>query len=245
MDKQAQVAELANIIQIETANSVAYSKYIAEIVINEGYTRSTPLVANKIDGNTSDGYHTFNELYNHRCLLWINYCLQDTKGCYLVENHFDGWFLLGKETTQGQISYHCPNKYIHLVTNIERRNPEFDGHTSNIVLVRLQDIASITRVKKQETPLVALDKRKLEDVMLDTHRIGANHKEGFDLEVIENYAKEISNKLGSPSARIPTEEQVYDLLTSINKYELYDLNLGMRYIAKAIRKLCEEVNKGE
>ena len=25
----------------------------------------------KVDGNTSDGYHTFNELYEHRHLLFI------------------------------------------------------------------------------------------------------------------------------------------------------------------------------
>jgi len=103
-----------------------------------------------IDGNTSDGYHTFNELYDHRCLLWINYCLTNPDKTYLVEEHFAGWFLLGKETVQGQISYHCPNKYLHLLKNIERRHPEFDGHTSNIVLVRLQDLACIENDKPSE-----------------------------------------------------------------------------------------------
>ena len=175
-------------------------------LIAKGYARSTPLVATKVDGNTSDGYHTFNELYNHRCLLWINYCLQDINGCYLVENHSDGWFLLGKETTQGQISYHCSNKYIHLVTNIERRCPAFDGHTSSIVLVRLQDIASITRDKNPTTVARIPSEKAIEDVL---------YKESI---------KGI-NKDGDKIASIPCGN--------------FDI------IAGEIRKLCEELNKGE
>ena len=95
---------------------------------------------NKITGETSDGYHTFNELYDHRCLLWINYCLTNPQGTYLVHDHFDGWFLLGKETIVGQISYHCPNKYIDLVMSIDQRHPEFDGHTSADILERLRTL---------------------------------------------------------------------------------------------------------
>lgn len=96
----------------------------------------------EINGETSDGYHTFNELYDHRVLLWINLCLlQHPDMTYLVENHYDGWFLLGCETPQGQISYHCPNKYLGLVSGIKRRHPEFDGHTSKDVISRLERTA--------------------------------------------------------------------------------------------------------
>lgn len=95
-----------------------------------------------INGDTSDGYHTFNELYDHRVLLWINLCLlQHPDITYLVEDHYEGWFLLGCETPQGQISYHCPNKYLGLCSKITRRQPEFDGHTSSDVIKRLEAIA--------------------------------------------------------------------------------------------------------
>jgi len=97
------------------------------------------------DGNISDGYHTFNELYDHRCLLWINLILlQHPKMCYLVEEHFKGWFLLGIETPKGQLSYHIPNKYLNLCAKIERRQPEYDGHTSYDVCKRLIDLALST-----------------------------------------------------------------------------------------------------
>lgn len=94
---------------------------------------------NEVNGSVSDGYHTFDELYDHRVLLWINLVkLQHPKICYLVEDHFEGWFLLGVETIYGQLSYHCPNKYLHFCKNINRRHPQFDGHTSNDVLNRLK-----------------------------------------------------------------------------------------------------------
>lgn len=94
-------------------------------------------------GETSDGYHTFNELYEHRVLLWINFCRLNPMDCYVVEDHYEGWFLLGMETGFGQISYHCPNKYLSMVPKIlfTRDAPKFDGHTSNDVIERLQKMA--------------------------------------------------------------------------------------------------------
>jgi hypothetical protein len=99
----------------------------------------------EITGETSDGYHTFNELYDHRCLLWINYCLLNKEKCYLVPNHFDGWFLLGMTTSWGQISYHCPNKFYGMIENIEIKHLEFDGHTPKDVVQRLESLAVFNR----------------------------------------------------------------------------------------------------
>ncbi len=118
---------------------------IARYLIRRGYTRSPA----EVNGNTSDGYHTFNELYDHRCLLWINLCAF-VPNTYVVENHFDGWFLLGAETAIGQVSYHCPNKFLHLVKAIERRHPEFDGHTSADVIKRLKLLADYVNGEKKE-----------------------------------------------------------------------------------------------
>ena len=107
-------------------------------------TRAERKTLGKVTGETSDGYHTFNELYDHRCLLWINLCLEHKDECYLVENHFEGWFLLGMESLLGQMSYHCPNKFIHLVKQIPRKHPEYDGHKSMDVLDRLLIRASLS-----------------------------------------------------------------------------------------------------
>lgn len=109
----------------------------------------------KVNGETSDGYHTFNELYEHRVLLWINLCLlQHPKMCYVVENHYDGWFLLGVQTPQGQLSYHCPNKYLYLCKIFPRLQPEWDGHSSDDVIKRLLFIAEKVSKQKNETQIV-------------------------------------------------------------------------------------------
>lgn len=120
-----------------------YNQAISDIRQRLLDTYGKEWVVGRIDGETSDGYHTFNELYEHRVLLWINLCLlQHPNICYLVENHFDGWFLLGVQTPVGQLSYHCPNKYLDLCKSIPRVHPEFDGHTSQDVIDRLKNIAS-------------------------------------------------------------------------------------------------------
>jgi hypothetical protein len=85
--------------------------------------------------------------YEHRVLLWINLCLNSPKACYVVEEHYEGWFLLGMATSNGQISYHCPNKYLNLVSTIKREHLEFDGHDSKIVIERLKAMAAQTGKK--------------------------------------------------------------------------------------------------
>lgn len=98
----------------------------------------------------SDGYHTIAELYDHRCLLWINFCLSHINTnltsfnpFYLIKDHYEGWFLLGMLTTDGQISYHCPNKYLYLVVeSISTTEPPiYDGHSPKDVCDRLLKMA--------------------------------------------------------------------------------------------------------
>lgn len=96
-------------------------------------------------GETSDGYHTFNELYEHRALLYIAWLTSD--GCpgnpYLVKDHYPDWDLLGCFIGGRQISYHIPVKHRHLYENcvedLTENPPEFDGHTSSDVLERITE----------------------------------------------------------------------------------------------------------
>jgi hypothetical protein len=101
----------------------------------------------------SDGYHTFGELYAHRVELFIALCRviscngngEADKNVWRSKRHSDGtfepgWFLMGISTVQGeQISYHLPiTKWdeTHFASTLETA-PEFDGHTSDDVLIRL------------------------------------------------------------------------------------------------------------
>lgn len=94
-----------------------------------------------VNNDISDGYHTFNELYDHRCLLFINLCLMQPNKCaYKTDEHFGDWFCLYLELPKGQISYHIPSKFQNLVSGKIKNDQNYvwDGHTSNDVLMRLQ-----------------------------------------------------------------------------------------------------------
>ncbi|MFZ2882228.1 MAG: hypothetical protein WA019_04085 [Candidatus Moraniibacteriota bacterium] len=96
----------------------------------------------------SDGYHTFEQLYNHRIKLWIALCRKNRKQCWKTKTHsdgssWDGWFLLGMNTESGkQITYHLPNNEWENCWGIEEipKAPQFDGHTPDDVISRLSRI---------------------------------------------------------------------------------------------------------
>jgi len=104
---------------------------------------------------TCDGYHSFDELYEHRITLFITLC-RNRHPLYAIENpkkykiwksvsHSDGsvgdgWFIMGIGTEKGsQITYHLPMVKWSLTDFAEQleRAPEWDGHTSDDVLTRL------------------------------------------------------------------------------------------------------------
>ncbi len=112
--------------------------------------------------SVSDGYHTFDELYEHRIELFLALCRR-------IENMWDshltmwgdqecpvwrsrvhsdgtsmeGWFIMGLYSKPGkQITYHLPDKYwdrTDFAATLDKA-PEFDGHTSADVLKRLADV---------------------------------------------------------------------------------------------------------
>lgn len=95
-----------------------------------------------------DGYHTFNELYDHRIALFIALAHRCESWAWKSRLHSDGsamegWFVMGLHASVGkQITYHLPNaKWSE--TNFAMlldRAPEFDGHTSDDVIKRLGKI---------------------------------------------------------------------------------------------------------
>ncbi len=102
--------------------------------------------------DTSDGYHTFRELYAHRHALFLLLLkvLSDhpTAQPWWSRKHhlggapmYDGYVVAGIELPNGPITYHLPDTYVpHLqATGIreERNAPQWDGHTSSDVVNRL------------------------------------------------------------------------------------------------------------
>ena len=96
-------------------------------------------------GEVSDGDHSFDDLYDHRNLVFLALLNALNTGWYSEQHHdgsaFDGWFIAGVELAEGeQITYHLPNKYLELASlclvHLEFA-PEWDGHKSTDVLERL------------------------------------------------------------------------------------------------------------
>ena len=110
-----------------------------------------------------DGYHTFDELYEHRFALFIALCRQlrekinadNINGVKMAEisseiwrsnlhsdgSSFDGWFIVGIGKEKGkQITYHLPLSRWDETNFAETLDhaPDFDGHTSDDVIERLK-----------------------------------------------------------------------------------------------------------
>ena len=92
----------------------------------------------------SDGYHTFGELYAHRCALYVRLCMAHAKDCaWKHDEDTRGWIILYWESPDGQISYHVPDKYIPRIERagiVEDPGYIWDGHNSHDVLVRLESL---------------------------------------------------------------------------------------------------------
>lgn len=122
----------------------------AKIVKNNNYAMDE-VIANGMDGlmQVSDGYHTMDELYDHRITLYIALArVLRTYKVWRSKTHsdgsvFEGWFLLGINVDAGkQITYHLPLDRWDECDFAKELDmaPEFDGHTPKDVLERIKKI---------------------------------------------------------------------------------------------------------
>ena len=97
-----------------------------------------------ITGETSDGYHTFNELYHHRAVLFSVIVKAFPERAWKARQHHDGtmyegMFIVGIDTPYGQASYHYDiEPYWNMFACRElERSPEWDGHTPAQAIERI------------------------------------------------------------------------------------------------------------
>lgn len=91
----------------------------------------------EITEDTSDGYHTFGQLYYQRMVLFAT-LVQEHKDCaWKTRNHEDGkpcfgggWFLVTIDTPKGAYGYHFEEKYWNLFDCPELpKAKHWDGYT--------------------------------------------------------------------------------------------------------------------
>ncbi len=114
----------------------------------------------------SDGYHTFNELYDHRCTLFIAFASTYKDGAYFWKSakHADGsmmegFFIAGLFVQHGkQIAYHMPVKFWELCPEARTLDvaPEWDKHTPDQALERLLKLISPDKTLERIIKLMKL-----------------------------------------------------------------------------------------
>lgn len=98
-------------------------------------------------GSISDGYHTFDELYHHRAILFSVICNLHPELAWKSKQHddpnvpmYDGMFICGIETPQGQATYHYDIEPYWDLFNVKEleRAPKYDGHTPEDAINRIK-----------------------------------------------------------------------------------------------------------
>lgn len=95
-------------------------------------------------GEVSDGYHTYNELYHHRAVLFSMICNRYPSLCWKSKRHhdgtmYDGMFIVGINTPNGQASYHYDIDKFWSMFRVPTLGyaPEWDGHTPEEAIRRI------------------------------------------------------------------------------------------------------------
>lgn len=124
-----------------------------ELKLNGETALTIPSLSGYDSGKVSDGYHTFDELYEFRKLynaaLFNEWSAQGKYQVHKSQRHFDGeicfgggWFIVVAILPTGQISNHyCMNDWeLFQIPSYQKALFEFDDHTPSDVCERLREL---------------------------------------------------------------------------------------------------------
>ena len=107
-----------------------------------------------VSGDTSDGYHTFDELYHHRAVLFAALQMAYPKLSWKSKQHsdgtmFDNMFIAGIDTPEGTYAYHLEmNEWDIFACKEIETAPEWDGHlpkdVDRLLSLRVADWEGLT-----------------------------------------------------------------------------------------------------
>jgi len=115
-------------------------------------------------GDLSDGYHTFNQLYYQRMMLFAVIVKQNRDKAWKSLRHEDGelcfgggWFIVGIDTPKGSYTYHYEDNYFSLFDCKELEvGKHWDGHTEKDV-TRLLSLDQEPILDKIENEIAQMD----------------------------------------------------------------------------------------
>lgn len=149
-------------------------------------------------GDISDGYHTFNELYHHRAILFSVICNSMPDKAWKSKLHdtgdmFDGMFIVGIETEQGQATYHYdiePYWDMFKVKELENA-PKWDGHTPQEAIDRISKLSADV-VPRSEVEKIFAEIDKIIDKHYNNHIFGNNDLEDEEKEAVINFSDDVT-----------------------------------------------------
>ena len=150
-------------------------------------------------GDFSDGYHTFNDLYHQRAVLfativnknkdisWKSYKHENGELCF-----GGGWFIVGVDTPEGSYTYHYENKYWGMFDCEELiLGKHWDGHTDKDVerLLTLPDIKKTMTINEYQQEALQTEPKKM---MTKIDRIinglmGLNGEAGEAIDILKKH----------------------------------------------------------
>ena len=153
MSREKQIEEIIEVLNspsIRWGHGDTTDNDIAEALYTAGYRKIPDNI-----GEFSDGYHTFNELYHHRAVLFSVICNMFPEKAWKSKLHdtgdmYDGMFIVGIETEQGQATYHYdiePYWDMFKVKELEK-TPKYDGHTPSDAIARIGNLPCAELEKK-------------------------------------------------------------------------------------------------
>lgn len=139
------------------------------------------------DGTLSDGYHTFNDLYYQRLILFATIVNQNKEYAWKSLKHEDGelcfggnWFIVGIDTPNGSYTYHYETNYWSLFNCKELEVAKhWDGHTS-------KDVDRLLSLHHNAFDQLEKENQELKETLNKTRKMG--------LEIIEE-KEQLSNEL--------------------------------------------------
>lgn len=107
-----------------------------------------------VTGSTSDGYHTFDELYHHRAVLF-SVIVAMFRGLSWKSLHhhdgtmYDGMFIVGIDTPAGPATYHYDVEpyWDMFPCEVLERAPEWDGHTPDDAIERIGTLRDLLQAE--------------------------------------------------------------------------------------------------
>lgn len=107
-----------------------------------------------VTGATSDGYHTFDELYHHRAVLFsVIVAMFRGRSWKSLHHHdgtmYDGMFIVGIDTPAGPATYHYDVEpyWDMFPCEVLDRAPEWDGHTPGDAIERIGTLRDLLQAE--------------------------------------------------------------------------------------------------